>query len=270
VAQVSVPLEPLSSAEQQFRTAGRDVQTHSAGLKKELRVVDLVAIQILNSVGYSWIGTAGKLGSAHVMFWLPAVLLFYVPSGIVVAHLAREMPLEGGIYQWVKLRFGPMHGFMAAMNIWLFYVLMCATIGLQIVSTIPYAIHAGGAVIASNKLLIAFSTLAVIGIVTLVAWRGLGIGKWVSTVGGFTTVFLFGAVIVVAIPHWFLGTSVTTPIAISFPAVSLLNLNLLGKMGCAALSGIDTVAVFAGEFRSKDGAGPSANPCGTERPSSRP
>src|SRR5438128_4963945 len=111
-----VPPEPPSSAEQQFRTAGRDVQTHSAGLKKELRVVDLVAIQILNSVGYSWIGTAGKLGSAHVMFWLPAVLLFYVPSGIVVAHLAREMPLEGGIYQWVKLRFGPMHGFMAAMN----------------------------------------------------------------------------------------------------------------------------------------------------------
>ena len=189
------------------------------------------------------------------MFWLPAVLLFYVPSGIVVAHLAREMPLEGGIYQWVKLRFGPMHGFMAAMNIWLFYVLMCATIGLQMVSTIPYAVHASAAGIASNKLLIAFSTLAVIGIVTLVAWRGLGIGKWVSTVGGFTTVFLFGAVIVVAVPYWFLGTSVTTPIAISFPAVSLLNLNLLGKMGCAALSGIDTVAVFAGEFRSKDAGG---------------
>ena len=140
------------------------------------------------------------------MFWLPAVLLFYVPSGIVVAHLAREMPLEGGIYQWVKLRFGPMHGFMAAMNIWLFYVLMCATIGLQMMSTIPYAVHASAAGIASNKLLIAFATLAVTGMMMLVPWRGLGIGKWVSTVGGFTTVFLFGAVILVAVPHWFLGT----------------------------------------------------------------
>jgi glutamate:GABA antiporter len=48
--------------------------------------------------GLQWIGTAGKLGSAHVMYWIPAVLLFYIPSGIVVVHLSREMPLEGGIY----------------------------------------------------------------------------------------------------------------------------------------------------------------------------
>jgi amino acid transporter len=45
------------------------------------------------------------------MFWIPAVLLFYIPSGIVVAHLAKEMPLEGGLYQWAKLRFSPVLGF---------------------------------------------------------------------------------------------------------------------------------------------------------------
>ena len=39
-----------------------------------------------------------ELGSAHVMFWVSAALLFYIPSGIVVAHLAKEMPLAGGLY----------------------------------------------------------------------------------------------------------------------------------------------------------------------------
>ena len=63
---------------------------------------DLVLSQVLYITGLQWIGTAGKLGSAHLMYWIPAVLLFYVPSGIVVVHLNREMPLEGGLYQWAK------------------------------------------------------------------------------------------------------------------------------------------------------------------------
>lgn len=51
--------------------------------------------------------------------------------------MAKEMPVEGGIYQWVKVRFGPMHGFMAAINIWLFNILICASIGLQVMGTAP-------------------------------------------------------------------------------------------------------------------------------------
>ena len=61
-----------------------EVVAHSGELKKELRLFDLVAIQILTIVGYSWIGTAGKLGAAHWMFWLPAVdLLCVCVSGYV-------------------------------------------------------------------------------------------------------------------------------------------------------------------------------------------
>ncbi len=100
------------SEQQAFLQAERDVEQHSAELKKELRLPDLISTQILYIVGLYWIGTAAKLGSAHVMFWLPAVIFFYIPSGIVVVHLSREMPLEGGIYQWAKLRFGLAAGFL--------------------------------------------------------------------------------------------------------------------------------------------------------------
>ena len=71
-----------SEREQQFVQAERLVELQSAKLQKELRLRDLVAIQILGIVGLAWVGTAAQLGSSHVMFWLGAVLLFYVPSGI--------------------------------------------------------------------------------------------------------------------------------------------------------------------------------------------
>lgn len=240
--------------ELEFEAAGHEVEVHSAELRKELRVVDLAGIQILNIIGYSWIGTAGKLGPAHIMFWLPAVLLFYVPSGIVVAHLVKEMPLEGGMYQWAKLRFGPMAGFLVAWNLWLYNLLICATVGLQIVGTAPYALDTATAGLAANKAVVLAVGFLLAGVLMFIAWRGLSLGKWITTAGGFATVFLFGAVVAVAIPHWFAGTSVTAPVALSLPAVTLLNLNILGKLGAGALSGIDAVAVFAGECRSRDAA----------------
>jgi len=39
-----------------------------------------------------------KLGRTHVVMWLAAMLLFYVPLAVVVIYLNRAMPLEGGLY----------------------------------------------------------------------------------------------------------------------------------------------------------------------------
>jgi len=86
----------------------------------------------------------------------------------------------------------------------------------------------------------------------LVARRGLAIGKWVHGFAGFMILFLFAAMACFALPHWFTGTVVQSPLAFSIPAFTLLNLNILGRMGFGALGGFDTVAVFAGECRGKD------------------
>src|SRR5690242_12850354 len=88
------------------------VEAHSASLKKELGVGDLVLTQILFIVGLSWIGVAGKLGPSHVILWSLAILLFYLPSAAVVMYLNKLMPLEGGLYQWAKLGFNEMVGFI--------------------------------------------------------------------------------------------------------------------------------------------------------------
>jgi hypothetical protein len=52
---------------QQLLAAERMVELQSTELKKEVRLIDLVGIQILNIVGLFGVGTTGKLGSSHVI-----------------------------------------------------------------------------------------------------------------------------------------------------------------------------------------------------------
>ena len=72
------------------------VESHSVALKKPLGLSDLALTQILFVVGSSWVGAAAKLGQSHLVFWLLAILLFYIPQAAVVIYLNRLMPLEGG------------------------------------------------------------------------------------------------------------------------------------------------------------------------------
>ena len=121
------------------------VEAHSAALRKELGVRDLVLTQILFIVGLAWIGVAGKLGPSHVVLWLLAITLFYLPSAAVVIYLNRMMPLEGGLYQWAKLGFNEAVGFMLAWNLWLYVIVNTSEVGLQSATYLSYALGPGAA-----------------------------------------------------------------------------------------------------------------------------
>jgi amino acid transporter len=232
------------------RPDGRaEVERHSAELKKELSLGDLVLTQVLYTAGLGWLGTAAKLGSAHFFFWLPAALFFYVPSAIVVIHLSRQMPLEGGLYQWAKLQCGELLGFLVAWNLWFYSVLLVSELGVISANNLAYAVGPQGAWLAENKaVILAFSGLFAVGPM-VVAVRGLSLGKWFHNAGGATLVVLLGAMLLLAIPRWIRGDVATAPLALSIPAVSLLNLNILGKMSFGAFSGADGITIFSGECR---------------------
>src|SRR2546430_16556729 len=120
--------------------AERRVEEQSVALKKPLGLGDLVLTQIVFVVGSSWVGTAAKLGTSHLFFWLLAILLFYIPQAAVVIYLNRLMPLEGGLYQWAKLGFTEFAGFMVAWNLWLLSVTVIALGGMFVTTNISYAI----------------------------------------------------------------------------------------------------------------------------------
>jgi glutamate:GABA antiporter len=217
-------------------------------LKRELGLWDLVFTQILFVMGLSWLGVAAKLGPSHASFWLLAIVLFYIPSAIVVVHLSRRMPLEGGLYQWAKFRFGDRAGFMVAWNLWIYAMILMSEIGVQAATNIAYAF--GAPWIAESKWFIAGASAALIGGIAALSVIGLGAGKWLHSSAGVALSVVVGIMIVLpAIDALHGGKPKVTPFAFAIPAATLLNLNILGKLGFGALGGFEYVAIFAGECR---------------------
>ncbi|HYL99199.1 MAG TPA: APC family permease [Blastocatellia bacterium] len=235
----------------ELKQAEAAVEAHSAELKKELGLFDLTLTQILFIVGLGWVGAAGKLGQSHVLLWLTAVVLFYIPTAAVVIYLNRLMPLEGGLYQWASLGFNRLIGFMVAWNLWLYVIALTSEIGLQVATNLSYAIGARAAWMATSKWFITLSGCAVMTLLVCATVFGLGLGKWIHNAGGILLMVVFAALI--ALPFIALARGELHsyhPLAVEIPAVSLLNLNILGKMGFAALGGFEYVAILAGECRS--------------------
>ncbi len=234
-----------------LRAGEESIERHSAVFAKELGLRDLALTQILFIVGLSWVGAAGKLGPAHVVFWLLAIALFYVPSAVVVIYLNRLMPLEGGLYQWAKLGFSEAAGFMVAWNLWLYVITNTSEIGLQLTTNLAYAMGPQAAWIASNKWLITLTSLLVIALLVGVSTIGLGVGKWLHNLGGIIMLTVFAALLALPFIHVARGAMREFhPIATALPVVSLFSLNILGKLGFGALGGFEYVAILAGETRS--------------------
>jgi len=225
-------------------------QALSHDLPRELGLPDLVLTQILFIVGLPWVGVAAKQGPAHVVFWLIAAAFFYVPSAIVVIHLNRLMPLEGGLYQWAKLGFNDLVGFLVAWNLWLFAILNTSEVGIQATQYLGYAVGPSIEWLTGNKAFIALVSAAIFAGLMWLAVRGLSIGKWVHKSGGALMLLTFGALLLVPwlnVAHGSLPSF--HPLTTAAPVVSLMSLNLLGKMGFGAFGGFEYVAIHAGECR---------------------
>ena len=231
------------------RTA--QVEARSAGLRKELGLVDLVLMQILYVAGSSWVGTAAKLGTSHTVFWLLAIASFYLPQAAVVIYLSRLMPLEGGVYQWATIALGKFAGFMVAWNLWAYAILIIATFGVTIATNASYLLTGGSASLSQvwwyTPLV---STIALL-FVSAISVLGLSIGRWVQDVGGVAQVLTYAALLIVPLIALGHGRSVAYhPLDIAAPAFTPYSLNIFGKMALGALSGFEYVAIMAGEARS--------------------
>jgi amino acid transporter len=226
------------------------VRTHSAELKQELGLFDLVFSQILFIMGMTWVGAAAKLGPSHVTFWMFAVVLFYIPSAIVVIHLSRKMPLEGGLYQWAKIGFDERIGFLVAWNLWIYSMILNSEIGLIASTNIAYALGPSAHWIVESKWFIGGASAVIVAALCWLSVIGLGAGKWLHLAGGIMMVAVLVSIIILPVIDWFHGGHPhTQPFSLALPAFTLLNLNILGKIGFGALGGFEFIAIFAGETR---------------------
>jgi amino acid transporter len=226
------------------------IKAHSVVFKKQLGVKDIVLAQILTVIGGYGIGAAAKLGSAHFLLWLLAVVLFFLPLACVVIYLIRLMPYEGGPYQWAKLGFNEFIGFMVAWNTWLFAIVYISSIGLSVATSLSYSFGPEAAWMAGSKWFIAFLSCLIICALSIIAIVGLGVGKWVHNVGGIILIAVF--VLLLALP--FLNVTRSTVnayplLTFTMPAISLLTITIFVKMAVFSFGGFEYVSILAGECR---------------------
>jgi amino acid transporter len=240
--------EPTSSV----AAIERDVEERSAVFKKELGLFDLVLTQVVFVVGTFWVGWAARLGAEQNVFWILAILTFYLPLAAAVIFLNRLMPLEGGLYQWSKLAFNDFVAFMVGWNLWVFAISILAGVGLVVTTNISYAIGPAAAAMKDNAwIIMGVSFLLVIGMV-IAATRGLALGKWVHNVGGLVHLITF--TILIALPLIALSRAHALidyqPFAVQFPTFTEYNINVASKLALGALTGFEYIAILAGETRS--------------------
>jgi amino acid transporter len=226
------------------------METTNHGLRRELRLRDLVPMQIALIVWIGWGGFAAKQGSSQIALWLLAIVLFYLPLAAVVMKLSRAMPVEGGAYQWVKEGISPFAGYMAAWNLTIYAVAAFATIGSFLADGLAYAAGSKGAwMLTSTPFALALTAVA-----CLVAYffnvRGLHLTKWWSSAGALLTFGMFLALICVLIKAWVTAVpSAHNSFSLAWPGFSILTLGVFAKIAVGALSGFDSSAVFSEECR---------------------
>jgi amino acid transporter len=233
-----------------IETLEREVEARSTGLKKELGLFDLVLIQIVFVVGTVWVGWAAKLGDSQIVFWVIAILLFYLPLAGVVIFLNSRMPLEGGIYQWAKLAFNDFIAFMVAWNLWVFGILVMSGIALIIKKNIAYAVGPSADWMHDDKRVTTVICVVLMTAVVMASRRGLALGKWVQNFGGALLLFTFAILILLPFLAAGRGTVLSYHLLpTTRPQLNLYNLNVCSKLAVGALSGFEYIAILAGECR---------------------
>jgi amino acid transporter len=231
-----------------------DGQASSHALRRKLGLRDLVPMQILLVVGITWAGTAAKQGGTHIWFWLAAILTMFVPLAAVVGWCARVWPLEGGVYQWTKFALGPFAGFMSAWNFGLWALLAVSNVGIMTATSLSYGLGTRAAWMEDNHTLILGLTVGLFLVILLVNLPGFGIGRWVSHFGTLVTVMVTLLLMGLLFFHPHASAlhphvNPQRPFSLAMPVLTLFSVNILTKIAFNALTGLEQVAVFAGETR---------------------
>jgi amino acid transporter len=163
-------------------------------------------------------------------------------------------PLEGGVYQWTKFALGPFAGFMSAWNFGMWALLAVSNIGIMTATSLSYGLGPRATWMEENHGLIVGLSVAIFLVVLLVNLPGFRIGRWVSHFGTAVTVLV--ALLVMGLLFWHPHAGAAhphvnpqAPFSLAVPVLTLFSMNLFTKIAFNAMTGLEMVAVFAGETR---------------------
>jgi glutamate:GABA antiporter len=219
------------------------------GLRRELRLWDLVLLNVVAITGLRWwLTAAGGYGWSALPLWVAANLLFFVPSALAVIDLTTRFPDQGGIYVWTKRAFGDLHGFICGWTYWTNNLVYFPTLLLFAVANFVFVLGPGRAWLEKNNLFAGVASLVIFWLAVLANLRGLRYGRLVNSIGGFGT--WIPAMVLIALGGLtLLRAGAATPFATGafVPAFSVGTVAFFAQI-CFAFSGMELGSVMSGEI----------------------
>src|SRR5262245_31809398 len=104
------------------------------GLKRALKLRDLILLNIVAVYTPSTISQTMPLGRIGLLVWALGILTFMAPYTVAIASLSSRHPREGGVYAWTRMAFGDFHGFICGWCYWINTFLYVPSVFLGIVA----------------------------------------------------------------------------------------------------------------------------------------
>src|SRR5918995_4749124 len=231
-------------------TAVAAPETTIHALPRTMGLRDLVLFNIVAILSLRWLATAAAAGPSSVSFWILAGLLFFVPMGLAVSHLAARYPSEGGIYFWTKRSFGEGHGFLCGWCYWVNNILYYPNLLMSTAVVGTYVIGRGGTGLESDWSYVLPATLGALWLAVGINIIGLRIGRWLQSLGAVGT-YLPGLLIVAFAVYAALTRAPATPMTPDSLLPDLgdwSSLNLWASIAFA-FAGLELCAVLGDEVQ---------------------
>ncbi len=178
-----------------------------ANLQKHFGRSDIFFFLVCTLVGVDGLGTLATQGGAGFTWLIACVLLFAVPSAVILSELGAAYTDEGGPYVWVRAAFGHLAG---SVNNFFYWVTNPVWMGGTLVAT---AITGYTVFFSADGTMGTVPTyifgLVFIWLGVLFAVLSFRVGKWVATIGAYARFLLLGlfsvVVVVYGVQHGFHG-----------------------------------------------------------------
>lgn len=148
--------------------------------RQVLSVFSLVMINVIAVDSLRTLPISAKLGFSLLFYYIPAVIIFFIPIGFVAAELATAYPKTGGLYVWVREAFGCRAGFITIWLQWIYNVVWYPVIMVFIATTLAYLFSPA---LAINKVYLLATTLSLFWVFTVLNCFGMRVSSLISTLG---------------------------------------------------------------------------------------
>jgi len=171
--------------------------TSAPSLVRALGVADLTWLYLVAVVNLNVVPVVAAEGFRTIWLWVVAVLFFFVPQGIAVVELAEHLPGEGGLYLWAKETCGDFHGFLCGWCYWIVNMFFVPTLLFYLAGITAY-FGGSAAALGENRIFFFLLTITLLWLTIYANIHGLGVGKWITNVGGVGALTIAGVLMLLA------------------------------------------------------------------------